>query len=69
VAALLLRREGLSLHRAVALLQKHLHLALGGVQLLLADGGEVDAFFEELNGVLEREVALFELADDGFELL
>jgi hypothetical protein len=54
---------------AVALLDEELDLALGGVKLLLAGGGEPYALFEELEGVFEGEVALFELGDDGFEFL
>ena len=61
-------QERLGLHAAVALLHQHLHLALGSVQLLLARAGERDALLKELQRLLQRQVALFELADNGFEL-
>ena len=35
----------------------------------LAGGGEPNALFEELERVFEAQIALFELIDDGFELL
>ena len=65
----LFRQEGLGFERAVALLDEHLHLALGGVEFLFAGGGEAYAFLEELERVFEGQVALFQLIDDGFELL
>jgi hypothetical protein len=61
--------ERLGFEGAVALLDEDLDFALGGVELLLADCGEADAFFEELEGVFEREVTFLELIDDGFEFL
>src|SRR3990170_472352 len=49
---------------AVGLLEQHLHLVFRLFELLLALLGELDAFFEELEGVVEGQVAGFELLDD-----
>src|ERR1700676_4822618 len=65
----LLGREWLGFEGAVALLDEHLHLALGGVEFLLADRGEAHTFFKELEGLLQGQVALLELIDYGFEFL
>ena len=50
---LFVRREGFGFQRAVALLDEDLHLALGGVEFLLAGGRQADALFEELERVFE----------------
>src|SRR5438874_1613747 len=42
--------------------------ALGFLQLRVAEARELHAALVELQRLLEREVALFELLDDGFEL-
>jgi hypothetical protein len=60
--------EGFEAGAAVALLDEHFYFAFGFVELLFAEGGEAYAFFEELEGLLEGKVAVFELGDDGFEL-
>lgn len=41
--------EGFGFEGAVALFDEHLDFAFGGVELLLAGGGEADAFFKELD--------------------
>src|ERR1700739_95660 len=66
---LFISREGLGLERAVALLDEDLHLALGSVDFFLASRGESHTLFEELDRVFEAQVSLFELINDGLELL
>jgi len=65
----LLSKEWLSLQRAVALLDEHLHFALSLVEFLLARGRQANAFFKQLERFFERQVALLQLIDDGFKLL
>ena len=62
----LLLRKRLRLERAIALLDQHLHLALGRVEFLLAGGGKTHAFFEQLQRLFEGQIALFQLVDDRF---
>ena len=64
-----LGREGLRLHRSIALFHEDLDLALGGVEFLFAGRRETHALFEQLEGLFEGKVAALELIDDGFELL
>ena len=68
-SAFLFVGEGLGAEGAVALLDEELDLAFGFVEFFFAGGGEHGAFFEELDGVFEGEVAFLESFDDGFEFL
>jgi hypothetical protein len=61
--------EGFGFEGTVALLDEDLDLAFGFVEFFFARCGEANPFFEELNGVFEREIALLERFDDGFEFL
>ena len=62
-------RKGFRFERAIALAHEDLNLALSLFELSFAVGGELHALFKELDGLLEREVAAFEAAYDGLELL
>src|SRR5574337_1823302 len=70
---LLLRRAGLlgSFKRLglkfPVLLEQDLDLALGRLQLLAAGAGELDAFFEQRQRLVERDIALFQLVHDLFQ--
>ncbi len=61
--------EGFGFHAAVSLLKEELHFSFCGFQFFFAGVGEVNAFFEELDGFFEREVSAFELIDDRFQFL
>jgi hypothetical protein len=52
---------------AVGFFQQDFDAAFGFFELLLAFAGEGHAFFEELHGVVERELGAFEATDDLFE--
>jgi hypothetical protein len=52
---------------SVGLLQENLDTGFGFFELLLALAGKADAFFEEFHGVIERELRVFEFADDFLE--
>src|SRR5262249_19762218 len=62
-----LRLEGEGRDRALLVLQEDLDPALGGLELLIAGPGEPDSLLEQLEGVLERHVAVLELPDDLLE--
>ena len=61
--------EVLGFEGAALLLEEDLDAVLGGVELGLAGVGDLDALFEEADGFVERQVAVLELVDDGFEVL
>ncbi len=46
---------------------QHLNFTFGGLQLLLAGVGELEALLEQAYGVFERELALFQLLDYGLQ--
>src|SRR6266704_3860052 len=50
-------------------LHQHLDLALGLLQLAVAEAGEADALLVELQRLLQGQLALFELLHDLLELL
>ena len=52
---------------AVGFFQKDFYAAFGFLELLLAFPGELDAFFEKLHGVVERELRAFEAPHDFLE--
>ena len=52
---------------SVSFSEKDFDFAFGFFELFLAFGGERNAFFEELHGVIERELRAFEFAHDFFE--
>jgi hypothetical protein len=52
---------------AIGLLEQNFHAAFSLFELLLAFAGKGHAFFEELHGIIERELGAFEAADDLFE--
>lgn len=59
--------EGLAFKGSVALFDQRFHFAFGFFQLPAAFGGEARAFLEEAHGILEAEVAAFQLRDDFFQ--
>jgi len=61
------RIERLGGELAVGFFQKNFDAAFGFFELLLAFTGERHAFFEELHGIVERELGAFETADDFLE--
>jgi hypothetical protein len=54
---------------AIGFLEKNFDAALGFFKLRLAHAGEPDAFFEQLQGFVERKLRAFEFADDFFEAI
>ena len=63
-----LAEKRFGLQGSIALLDEHLHLALGCVQLLLASRRQAHALFEEPKRLFQGQVALFQLIDDGLQL-
>jgi hypothetical protein len=59
--------EGLGDDPAVSFLEKDFDFAFGFFELLLAFGGKGYALFEELHGVVERELRTLQFADHFFE--
>jgi hypothetical protein len=65
--ALAFRVEGLGGNFAVGFFEEDFDAAFGLFELLLALAGKSDAFFEELHGIVERELGRLEAADDFLE--
>ena len=59
--------EGLGDDSAVSFLEKDFDFAFGFFELFLAFGGKGDALFEELHGIIERELRTLQFADYFFE--
>src|SRR5262245_8222289 len=60
---------GVEHHVSPGVLDQHLDLALGLLQLAVAEAREPDALLVELQRLLEGELALLELLDDLLQLL
>ena len=48
-------------------LDQHFYFSLGIFQDFQATFGETNAFFEDLQGFIERQITLFQLTDDRFQ--
>src|SRR5216684_7967375 len=52
---------------AIGFLQEDFHSTLGLFQLFLTLAGECDALFEQLHGIVQRELRAFQAANDFFK--
>ena len=52
---------------AVFFLDQHLDLALGILQNFQAALGKTDALFEDLQGLIERQITIFQFTDYRFQ--
>src|SRR6266478_7721727 len=52
---------------AIGFLQEDFHSPLGLFQLFLALAGECDALFEQLHGIVQRELRAFQASNDFFK--
>ena len=59
--------EGFRGHLAAGLLEQNFHFALGLLQVFLAIARELHAFFEQLHGIVERQIRALQFADDLFQ--